>query len=254
VLDSRDLRDVVARFGVSDAQVRRDHLISHLLGALVPLSDDVVFLGGTALARTHVPDGRLSEDLDLMASGRRVDVATALEKALVRGVRREFPGLRWEPPLTAVRDTEHALLTSPEGLTVRVQLLDTPGYPPWPTEARDLVQRYVDAPPARLNVLTRAAFTAAKTTVWVDRRACRDLYDLYQLAVVGAVDTEAAALYRRFGPTGHLPGPHDFDRAPDATTWRRALSGQTRLDLSVQEAVAVVRRAWSSLVGRGACR
>lgn len=171
---------------------------------------------------------------------------TALQEALVRGVRREFPGLRWEPPLTSVRDTEHALLTSREGLTVRVQLLDPQGYPPWPTEKRDLVQRYADAPPARLRVLTRAAFTAAKTTAWVDRRACRDLFDLYQLAAVGALDTEAAALYRRLGPTGHLPGPHDFDRAPDAATWRRELSGQTRLDLSAQEALAGVGRAWAS--------
>lgn len=128
-MDPGEEAAVAEQFGVARTQVRRDHLISHLLAALSGhLADDAIFFSGTALARSLAPDGRLSEDIDLLACGRRRDIGEAVERHLVRGVRREYPGLRWEPPLTAVRDTAPAVLRAPDGLTVRVQLLDsTPG-------------------------------------------------------------------------------------------------------------------------------
>lgn len=68
VLSDAELRDVSRRFGVAESQVRRDHVISHVLAAIADeVSDDVVFFGGTALCRTHLPDLRLSEDIDLIA-------------------------------------------------------------------------------------------------------------------------------------------------------------------------------------------
>lgn len=48
------------------------------------------------------------------------------------------------------------------GLVVKVQLLKSDGYPPWPTEVRSLDQR--------------------------------DLWDLWALAGVGAIDADAAAV------------------------------------------------------------
>lgn len=51
VLSDAELRDVSRGFGVAADEV----------------SDDVVFFGGTALCRTHLPDLRLSEDIDLIA-------------------------------------------------------------------------------------------------------------------------------------------------------------------------------------------
>jgi Nucleotidyl transferase AbiEii toxin, Type IV TA system len=111
MLSPDDQAAVAEKFGVAVSQVRRDHLISHLLAALTVLAaDQVVFFGGTALSRTYAPDGRLSEDIDLIATGPRRDVATLIEQGLPRAVRRNFPGLRWEPSLTAVRDTEPAVL------------------------------------------------------------------------------------------------------------------------------------------------
>ncbi len=59
MLDPVEEVAVAEQFGVAAAQVRRDHLISHLLVALSrSLADEVVFFGGTALARGLVPDGR----------------------------------------------------------------------------------------------------------------------------------------------------------------------------------------------------
>lgn len=55
----------------------RDHLISHLLGYLsAHFADRIVFIGGTALARTHLVDGQLSEDIDLIAVCSRSDAST----------------------------------------------------------------------------------------------------------------------------------------------------------------------------------
>src|SRR4029450_13047400 len=133
-------RDAVAEaFGVADVQVRRDHLISHLLAALSrALPDAVTFFGGTALARTHLPDGRLSEDLDLIAVGSRARVVSEVDSTLASGLPRTFAPLPWPVPLPAVRDADPGVLTTADGLTVRVQLLDPVGCPPWPIESHML--------------------------------------------------------------------------------------------------------------------
>ena len=69
MLQPDELANTAAAFGVADEQVRRDHLISHVLAGLADLELPVVFFGGTALGRTHLinPEGgaRLSEDIDL---------------------------------------------------------------------------------------------------------------------------------------------------------------------------------------------
>lgn len=163
----------------------------------------MIFFGGTALSRTLLPDGRLSEDIDLIARGSRSQLADQLTAALPRALRREFPGLAWAPSLREVRDVDPAILRSPDGLTVRLQLLDPVGYPNWPVQAVALVQRYSDAPPARLTTPTPPAFAAWKTTAWFDRAAARDLYDLWALAAIDQLTAEAARLFVRYGlPTG----------------------------------------------------
>ena len=252
MLGSHDAAAVADQFGVSDEQVRRDHLLSHLLGVLADrLPDKLVFFGGTALARTHLPEGRLSEDLDLASVPRRVDVVAEVERALAEGVRREFGPLLWSPRLSAVRDVEPAVLRAPDGLTVRVQLLDPVGLPAWPTERRPLLQRYADAPPATLQVPTLAGFAAAKTSAWHDRHAARDLYDLWGLARVGALDAAAGQLFARLGPTGHPPRSWMFHRAPTPAQWTLQLGGQTRLQVGPGEALDVVREAWAQAVDGG---
>lgn len=132
MLAPSDLAAVAEEFGVSDAQVRRDHLISHLLAALSrTVRGDVLFFGGTALARTHLPFGRLSEDIDLISLGPRTPTAAAVQTALASGARREFGRLTWAPALAQVRDTEPGIVTTTDGLQVRVQLLSPVGWPAW---------------------------------------------------------------------------------------------------------------------------
>lgn len=131
-----------------------------------------------------------------------------------------------------------------DGRPVRLQLLSARDRTVWPTERRELVQRYTDAPGAELLLPTLQAFAASKTATWVDRLAPRDLWDLWALSGVGAIDADAAALFRRLGPTNQLPGAYRFNRAPSDAEWQAQLAGQTRLSVSATEALKAVREAW----------
>ncbi|TCN41410.1 nucleotidyltransferase AbiEii toxin of type IV toxin-antitoxin system [Rhodococcus sp. SMB37] len=242
-LDERDT--VATQFGVSPEQVERDHLISHLLAAIADrFADRVHFIGGTALARTHLPDGRLSEDIDLVALGNRNELAVELDAALERAVARTHGRLSWGPALAAVRDTEAANLRTRSGPTVKIQLLSSQHRTVWPAEPRRLEQRYSDAPPATLIVPTLPAFAASKTATWHDRRAPRDLWDLWALAAIGAIDVAAADLFRRHGPTNNPPGPYLFRTPPSESAWSSQLAAQTRLTISAVSALSTVRNAW----------
>ena len=106
-----------------------------------------------------------------------------------------------------------------------------------------LEQRYTDVPPAELFVPTLSAFAAAKTVTWHDRRASRDLWDLWALSGIGAIDSAAGALYRRHGPTNRFPSSQLFDRAPGEDDWNTQLAGQTWLVITAETALAAVRDA-----------
>jgi predicted nucleotidyltransferase component of viral defense system len=141
-----DERDGVAeQFGVSVEQVERDHLISHVLAFLgTTVGDQIQFIGGTALARTHLPEGRLSEDIDLIALDDRKAVAAVIDAALPRALARSHGRLTLEPTLGSVASVASAVLRSQSGLSVRIQLLSARDRVVWPGERRALVQRYTD--------------------------------------------------------------------------------------------------------------
>ncbi|POX81668.1 hypothetical protein C3469_22685 [Mycobacterium kansasii] len=240
---------VAEQFGVATEQVERDHLISHILAFLArEFGDRIHFIGGTALARTHLPDGRLSEDIDLIAVGDRKSVAAEFDAALPRGLARTHGRLTLDPALSSVPDTRPAIIRTSDGLTVRLQLLSPRDRTVWPTERRSLVQRYADAPAAKLLVPTLPAFAASKTVTWVDRHAARDLWDLWALCCLGAIDAAAESLYRRHGPTNQPPAPHDFTTAPTEADWQNQLAGQTRLTVSPRKALRAVRDAWAQVI------
>lgn len=239
---------VAERFGVDLEQVRRDHLISHVLAAIAAgvSTDDVVFFGGTALSRTYLADARLSEDIDLVALAPRSQVAADLESAVRRGLARSHGRPTWRPALTSTRGAEPAVLEVDDTLGIQVQLVTGEGFL-WPTEVHDIEQRYSDAPPARLRTLTAAGFAAAKLSTWMERHAPRDLYDLWALAERGHIDAEAVEVFVRKGPTGRPPGAWVFDSTPDEAAWLRALGHQTRLRVTASKALEHVRDLWMSV-------
>lgn len=239
-----DIARVTGAFGVSVEQVRRDHLISLILAALHPYSDKLLFFGGTALARTHLPDHRLSEDIDLIALEDRSEQARGVVASIEGALRRTHGVITWSAPLAEIRDVDPVVLSTDDGLSVRIQLLRRTGYPAWPSERRDILQRYVGAPPVRLEVPTRDAFIAWKTSAWVDRAAPRDLYDLWALASTTGFTPGAAALFAQFGPTSGRPQSWMFTQAPAHEQWREQLAGQTRLVLTAPQALDEVRAEW----------
>lgn len=242
-----DLDAVAAKFNVGDEQVKRDHLISHILGALTTMdsADDLLFFGGTALSRTHLPNLRLSEDIDLITRGNRRESAEAIQDAISRGLQRTHGAVDWSPALTATSGSEPATLITPDGTRVQVQLLSSDGYENWPTEKVPLIQRYADAPPATLTTFTPTAFAAVKTSTWASRFAPRDLYDTWALGEHGYITPEAAALYRRYGPTGGNPSGHIFREAPSEAAWVDALEHQADIQIGPDEALERVKFFWA---------
>ncbi len=68
MLDPAEAAAVAEEFGVSDEQVRRDHLLSHLLALLAQeLPGAAMLFGGTALARAHLPHDGLIARVQLLA-------------------------------------------------------------------------------------------------------------------------------------------------------------------------------------------
>jgi predicted nucleotidyltransferase component of viral defense system len=240
-----DMERVASRFGVGMEQVRRDHLISHVLAAIACdiSTDDLVFFGGTALSRTHLADARLSEDIDLMARIPRGLVADQIQRAVRRGLARSHGRPTWRPALTATAGSQPAVLSVPDGTSVQVQLLGGEGYT-WSTEVMEVQQRYSDAPPARLRVLTADAFAAAKLAAWIDRGTPRDLYDLWAMSERRLIGRSALRVFISHGPFGKPPAAWVFERDIDEGEWKRALGHQTRLQVSAREAIAAVREAW----------
>jgi predicted nucleotidyltransferase component of viral defense system len=245
-----DERDRVAhQFGVAPEQVERDHLISYLLAFVSQrFGDRVHFIGGTALARTHLPDGRLSEDVDLVALDTRRAVAEELDDVLPRAVARTHGRLTVEPLFSRVVDTFPVTVRTVEGVAVKVQLLSSRDRVVWPAERRVLEQRYSDAPNAELVVPTLPAFAASKTVTWAERSAPRDLWDLWALSGIGAISNAALHLFREFGPTNRPPGLYLFGNPPSDAEWQTQLAGQTRLTVTAAEALTIVHDAWARVV------
>ncbi|TSD63585.1 nucleotidyl transferase AbiEii/AbiGii toxin family protein [Aeromicrobium piscarium] len=245
MIRANDLVRVREQFGVADAQVVRDHVISHLLAALsqMPGQGELVFFGGTALSRTLLPDLRLSEDIDLLTTARRSDIAPRMMEAIDDGLARSHGSVDWFPPLHQTRGSGPAVLRVADAATVQIQLLSYINYPRWPTLEVDLEQRYGDAPPARMKVLTPAAFVAAKLAAWRDRRAPRDLYDLWALADAGHVTAESLDLYVRMGPTGQPSTSGDFVDLPSDGAWSAALAHQCRIQVDAPTAARRVSEA-----------
>jgi hypothetical protein len=60
----------------------------------------------------------------------------------------------------------------------------------------------------------------------------------------GLIGPSALRVFLTHGPFGKPPSAWLFDRVLDEGSWTRDLGHQTKLHVSAQEAMAVVRNAW----------
>jgi hypothetical protein len=175
-LQQDDLTRVMSTFGVAEAQVRRDHAVSHILATLSRHHrDELIFFGGTALSRTYLLDERLSEDIDLIATVDRNRLADNLIQSINAGLARTHGRVTWSPAWHPSSDIEPAIALLADGSAVKIQLLAGAHYEKWPTQIREIEQRYRDAPPAVLQVPTLSAFAGWKMVAWLDRHTLRSL-------------------------------------------------------------------------------
>lgn len=251
MLRSEEISYWAGVFGVADEQVRRDHLVSHVLATVGSLdADGLVFYGGTALARTYLPRFRLSEDIDLLAAPRS-EWASRIERVLPAALRRNFGEARWRPGPTDVPDATAAVLIA-DGLRVRIQIVSLDAEQRrWPVGRRALEMRYADAPDTTMTVPTLTTFAAMKTIAWEDRKLARDLADLAALAELGALDTDAAFLVRKMA--GWRPYPTLYERLPNAIrdSWQTDLGHQMAHPPDPDACLDTVRTAWSTALGWG---
>jgi len=248
VLNQQELSLWAARFGVAPAQIRKDHLISHLLAGIghSAVLERAILFGGTALARTHLGDRRVSEDIDLWAESAR-DVFTALADELPRYVRREYPGLRIERDSPTMGNA-----VTRDGTEVRLQVVayGAEHHRCVQSERRNIDLRYTDLPgEIELTVPDRPSFVAMKHVAWTDRQAPRDLVDLAGFATLRALDGEADAIVnclRGFGVRSH-----DIDRIPERTrrAWIVDLAHQMGQPPDPDHALSAVQEAWARSLG-----
>lgn len=246
MLSRTQLRRWVDAFGVPADQIERDHLVSHVLARLPEMPLDATFFGGSALCRTHLPDRRLSEDIDLLVPA-PARAAEVLADRLPGLLKREHRGLslRWERD----RQTLVGKLAAAQ-LVLRIQLvtLDA-GYRRYPSSDLPVLLRYDDLPEAVvLRCPTRTGAAAMKLNAWAERAAARDLCDLLGLAEVNALDAAAvAAAAEAAAPLQSRQ--FDDARLPSEAAWQAALRNQMRTVPPLDRALAVVRAAVADAAG-----
>ena len=216
------------RLGVTHQQVARDHLVSCILHWLASsdLAHECAFIGGTALARSHLLDARVSEDVDLLTSV-PADAAARIRADLPAALRREYPGLQ---VLHAGRGPRGPVIhaESPDGQAVQIQILTTePAVARLPTRPTPVALRYARLPATvDLTLPTPAAFVAMKVAAYRDRAEPRDLFDLAELARRGHVTTDALTLTRQL--TNATPRTTEFATVPERVQarWHDRLAHQ----------------------------
>lgn len=242
MIDPEEIRAHAASWGTSDEQIRKDHLISHLLNAL-PAVEGFVFFGGTALNRTIVADGRLSEDIDLYLDPTSPAELVAITAALTSGTRSEFPDLRIVSQ--GGRGDVQTYAVTTEDLMVRLQVVGArQDLSRYETEIASVALRYSDLPASiSMRVPVSDAFVAMKCVAFEDRRAPRDLHDLGSLVRLGLVrpsSIQTLVRFRGFGPVRTLYTPA---RSPSQESWALELAHQVADPGSAKETLALVRDA-----------
>ncbi len=243
MIDRAEIEAVAGRFGAPDAQIIRDHLISHVLAAIAdrPDSNRVTFFGGTALCRTWLPDLRLSEDIDLLVDP--LADGDGLRTHITRRLRREFPSLFWTR-LGPQHQVETWTLAA-DDLEVKVQFARRQEWQTIPVAIEPVQLRYSDlSPSVDLRVATPSGFAAMKLMAWFDRHTPRDLYDLAALADAGHIDELAVSLVRSIA--GFTPNADTLERKVPRSaesSWHTELGHQASDLASPDDCLGRVRRA-----------
>ncbi len=193
------VRFTAAQTGFVPRIIEKDYFCTVVLEYLAASTAELVFRGGTCLAKVHAEFYRLSEDLDfviptpLAASRSDRSRLAAPSKRAVGTIGREVPGLRVITALTGANDSSQyaAVLSYASLLSTREEMLKIeiglrePLLTPAPHgEARTLLLDPISnapvVPAVPVHCLSRAEAMAEKLRAAMSRReaAVRDFYDV----------------------------------------------------------------------------
>lgn len=244
MIESSELDEWAGRFGVSSAQINRDHFISHVLRALGELDPNTRFFGGTALCRTYLVQTRLSEDIDLLHLQPR-ELLDARRQELPKAIRREFPDTEWSN-VTSEGDGLASSLRPPDLHGVKIYVgRDGSNTAAWEFTQTHVQLRYSDLPADQVfQCPTPPTFAAMKLAAWCDRKAPRDLFDLSGLAAVGALgDQEVGRIFKAKMGVDIIMADFRHVPARTADAWETELGAQVGTLPSADECLTRVRKA-----------
>jgi predicted nucleotidyltransferase component of viral defense system len=252
VIDPAELRRWARGLGLQVAHVEKDYVLCHVLVSVAEGVPELIFRGGTALARIYWPDYRLSEDLDFISTQRVPELETRLENAVVLAAEGTGLGLelRFGRPRgswyrsTVAWDAHELTIDINTDEVVALDASELPIHVPY----SDLAEG------ARIGVLSLAEILGSKWFMLNDRKEPRDLFDLWAgLIKFGVTFDEVAKGHRaRYGYK--LGSLHEAKHLKQL--WETRLGHQMADLPSFEEAygdVAQCFKEWSS-AGNGASR
>ena len=199
-MDNDDLRKMARQYGVPQAIVEKDYVLSIVLQELSKsyLKDKVIFKGGTALKKIYFGEARFSEDLDFSCVNlEKADIIDALKPLLEN---KEIANVRFDSLETQ---------RTPAGLRLSLKFTSFLSQPQrirfdfsfrenlvLPAEERILFDDY-SLDQASIKVLTLPELFAEKIHAVLSRVAARDLYDIWFLLGKN-VNTDSTIVRKKF--------------------------------------------------------
>lgn len=254
MIDPAELRRRARGLGLQVAHVEKDYVLCHVLVSVAEGVPELIFRGGTALARIYWPDYRLSEDLDFISTQRVPELETRLENAVVLAAEGTGLGLelRFGRPRgswyrsTVAWDAHELTIDINTDEVVALDASELPIHVPY----SDLAEG------ARIGVLSLAEILGSKWFMLNDRKEPRDLFDLWAgLIKFGVTFDEVAKGHRaRYGYKPSIGSLHEAKHLKQL--WETRLGHQMADLPSFEEAygdVAQCFKEWSS-AGNGASR
>lgn len=178
MIDHAEIRARARQLGLDESHVENDYVLCHVLVAMSEAFPELVFRGGTSLARIYWPDYRLSEDLDF-TSHAPVDQLEARLREAIEVARRRTTlnlGLDFGVPRegwsrSTVRWTDHELLLDVNS-GVEVALGSS-------RQPIDLPYRDLKGRGSSVEVFSVPEIMGNKWYMLNDRREPRDLFDIW---------------------------------------------------------------------------
>jgi predicted nucleotidyltransferase component of viral defense system len=186
-----EIRERARRLGVDIELIRKDYILNHVLAAVAESANDLVFRGGTALARVYWPDFRISEDLDFLVEGKLAQATEVVDQAARAAAERTGADLVVE--LTRPDSDMVRALVGWEEVQLAVDL-NRAESPALPAEPRELNLPYSDLSSVRaIRVVALEEILANKWYMLDDRKEPRDLFDLWSGICVREVSLDSVS-------------------------------------------------------------